>query len=155
MHDVRHADVRTETLRQVRKLYEYHESPKTRPDAAEYSKILRSLMANFSHTYIIVDALDECNESDGTRSKLMKELQQSPANLSLLCTSRLLGDIEKRFATASRLEILARDTDVEAYVQARISEESSLAEFCEKDKNLRSTIIKRLVEKAKGMSVCL
>jgi len=138
---------------EVRALYAHHRSRKTRPGDAEYSKILRSLVASFSYVYIVVDALDECNESDGTRSKLIRELQRSPAHLHLLCTSRHFGDIEKSFTGASRLEIRASDTDVETYLLARISDESSLTEFCERDKTLERDIVEKVVEKADGMSV--
>jgi hypothetical protein len=137
----------------VRALYAHHQSQKTRPGDVEYCKILRSLVASFSHVYIIVDALDECNESNGTRSKLTKELQESPANLHLLCTSRHLGDIEESFARASRLEIRASNADVQRFLEAQISQTPRLVGFCKTVESLQSTIIEKLIQKAKGMSV--
>jgi hypothetical protein len=98
--------------------------------------------------------LDECTERDGTRNKLIKELQ-FPTNLHLLCTSRNHGDIAESFAGASRLEIRASTADMKKYLQVRIKEEAHLAGFCQEDKSLQGTIIDKLIEKADGMYVCL
>lgn len=133
----------------VRALYAHHNHQRTRPGFEEYSRILRSLIATFTDVYIVVDALDECDWSNGARMKLIKELQESSANL--LCTSRHLGDIEQSFANYSRLEIRASDTDVTKFLQARISEEGSLVEFCGRDKTLEGTIVEKIIEKANGM----
>ena len=135
----------------VRALYAHHNHQRTRPGFEEYSRILRSLIATFTDVYIVVDALDECDWSNGARMKLIKELQESSANL--LCTSRHLGDIEQSFANYSRLEIRASDTDVTKFLQARISEEGSLVEFCGRDKTLEGTIVEKIIEKANGMYV--
>jgi hypothetical protein len=138
---------------EVRALHAHHDARNTRPGDADYSKILRPIVAIFSRVYVVVDALDECNESNGTRTKLSEELKALPANVQLLCTSRRLGDIEKSFALASHLEIRARDADVEMFLNAQISQTPRLLEFCTSFKDLQSTIIEKLVEKAKGMSV--
>ncbi|PVH69803.1 hypothetical protein DL98DRAFT_438266, partial [Cadophora sp. DSE1049] len=128
-----------------------YNSKNIRPSEEEFSRLLQSLVARFSHVYVVVDALDECNPK--TRSKFMEKLQESAANLHLLCTSRHLGDIQEAFAETSHLEILASDADVSRYLEAQILQVPKLVKFCKKAGGLQSSIIKKLVEKAKGMSV--
>lgn len=100
-----------------------------------------------------MDALDECNANNGARRELIRELRDLGPHLHLLCTSRRLGDIEQVFETSSSLEIQATDTDVRTFLEAHISHDSSLAAFCARDKFLQTTIIEKLIEKAKGMYV--
>src|SRR5204862_3631171 len=56
-------------------LYASHNRSNTRPDYAELSKHLHSSVSRFSKVYIIVDALDECNEENKTRSSLLAQLR--------------------------------------------------------------------------------
>jgi hypothetical protein len=136
---------------EVRALYTQYNSKSTRPSGEEFSRILQLLVARFSHVYVVVDALDECNME--TRSKFIEKLQESPANLHLLCTSRYLGDIQEVFTEASRLDIRARDSDITRYIEAQILQVPKLVKFCKKAGDLQSSIIEKLVEKANGMSV--
>jgi hypothetical protein len=136
---------------EVRALYTQYNPNNTRPSGEEFSKLLQSLVARFSQVYIVVDALDECNQE--TRSKFIKKLQGLPANLHLLCTSRHLGDIQEAFAEASHLEIRASDADIAQYLEAQILQVPKLVKFCKKAGDLQSSIIEKLVEKADGMSV--
>jgi hypothetical protein len=137
----------------VRALYSHHQSRKTGPGETEYSEILFSLIDKFRYVYVVIDALDECDETRGSRTRFIKELLKLPAKVRLLCTSRHLGDIEKQFATASRLEIRASKADVERFLHAQISQTPRLLEFCTKFEDLRSLITNKLVENAKGMCV--
>lgn len=51
----------------MRRLYEYHMNKQTRPSFDEISKELHSVVAPYSKCFIIVDALDECQVSNGSR----------------------------------------------------------------------------------------
>ena len=97
---------------EVRTAYTKYLSRNIRPGDEEFSKILQSLIAKFSHVYVVVDALDECGQK--TRNKFIERLQESPQNLHLLCTSRHLGDIQEAFSEASHLEIRASDAECRA-----------------------------------------
>jgi hypothetical protein len=132
-------------------LYTQHASQKTVPGHGEFSKALQSLATSFSCRYIVIDALDECNATDSTRRLLINELQCLGPHLRLLCTSRRLGDIEEAFAASPSLEIRAVDKDVRTFLEAQISQDASLAAFCAKNRSLQSTIVGKVIEKAKGM----
>lgn len=116
-----------------------------------FQKYFYHSLANFSHVYIVVDALDECNPK--IRSKFIEKLRELPVNIRLLCTSRRLGDIQEAFNDVPHLEIRASDEDVARYVEAQILQVPKLVKFCKKAGDLQSTMIEKLVVKAKGMYV--
>ncbi|OBT97547.1 hypothetical protein VE01_04507 [Pseudogymnoascus verrucosus] len=125
---------------EVRVLYTQYNARNIRPSEDELSRALLSLISKFSHVYIVVDALDECNPK--TRGKFIEKLQQLPTNLRLLCSSRHLGDIQEAFADASHLEIRASDADVALYRHRSCK----YLNWSSSD-----TIVDKLVMKAKGM----
>jgi hypothetical protein len=54
----------------VKIFYERHNTDQTRPSFGEISTELRSIIASFSTTFIVIDALDECQVSDGGSDKV-------------------------------------------------------------------------------------
>ena len=137
----------------VRKLYEQHVSKRTRPTLAECHELLRLELTGCSRAFIIVDALDECNESNGTRSGLIAELLSLPPTTYLLITSRHVLSIEEKLNQSPRLEICASDTDVRIYLEDRIQKESRLKRHVQADPSLRKSIVDTIVQKVQGMSV--
>ncbi|KAL2073548.1 hypothetical protein VTL71DRAFT_10874 [Oculimacula yallundae] len=135
----------------VKSLYNQCLAKKTAPTLDQLEVLFHSLVATFSRTFIVVDGLDECSEADGTRSRLGTFLNSLPSRISILCTSRRLGDIEESLKLASRLEVFASPADVEAYLKTQIADSARLNSFCIASKDLESTIIGRLVQTAKGM----
>ena len=137
----------------VRSLYEQHVGKRTRPTFAECSELLRSELTGCSRAFIIVDALDECNEINGTRNGLIAELLSLPPNANLLVTSRHVLSIEDKLNQSPPLEIRASDTDVRIYLEDRIQKESRLKRHVQADPNLRNSIVDTIVKKVQGMSV--
>jgi len=132
-------------------MYQIHKSQGTRPSRAEYSKMLRSISNMFSQVYIVIDALDECDENSDTRRDLISEFTNDAANWQLFCTSRHLGDIEEIFKGTPRLEIRASDEDVRIYLEEQIKSQGRLGDFCKKDEALKDVIIQNISDNAKGM----
>ena len=62
----------------VKDLYDRHKEKQTRPSSDEISRALQSTAGSYSRVFIIVDALDECQVSDGCRTRLLSEIFQSP-----------------------------------------------------------------------------
>jgi len=81
----------------------------------------------FSKVFIVVDALDECPEVDGTRARLLAALQTLQGTFNLLVTSRDLASIAEDFCETKRLDIYASDDDVRKFIQNRIPREPRLA----------------------------
>ncbi|TEY45515.1 hypothetical protein BOTCAL_0330g00100 [Botryotinia calthae] len=131
--------------------YHKHRSMGTNINATEAVHLLHSLTTEFPRLYIVVDALDECEETKKTRTNLIRQLQSLPSNAHLLLTSRRLGDIAEKLSDYPHLEIRASDDDVRAYLEARINTEENILRFCKKDPTLRKTIVGKIAEKAHGM----
>src|SRR5271154_6255999 len=58
----------------VKSLYQRHESKRTRPSFGEISKVLHSVVAEYSRMFIIIDALDECQVLNGGRRQFLSEI---------------------------------------------------------------------------------
>jgi len=106
---------------------------------------------SFSKVFIIVDALDESNESNGVRDSFLAEIRNLQPSIHLLVTSRHISTIEREFESAARVEIQASNEDVRKYLEGRIERESRLRCHVKADPALQDRIINTIVEKAQGM----
>ncbi len=127
----------------------------SRPSNSELSRLLTSQIRHFTKVFIVVDALDECRQTEKTKEELLSELQKLPSNTHLLITSRPDIFIEREFVEAVPLRIHAQDDDVHRYLTARISTEPLLMRHVTADPSLRSFIICRVTEKTQGMYVII
>lgn len=112
--------------------------------------MLQSEVRRFSEVFIIIDALDECPESEDTRASFLAEIRTLHQNARLV-TSRHIPTIKSEFEKAARLEICASDEDVTTYLESRIERESRLARHVKAAPDLQATIISTIRQKAKGM----
>ncbi len=108
----------------VKTLYNQHKGKRTRPSLDEVSRTLQSVITTYSMAYIAVDALDECQLSDGCRSRFLSKIfnLQSNTKAKFLATSRPILDIEKEFKGCLSHEILASDEDVGRYLDSHMSQ---------------------------------
>jgi hypothetical protein len=136
---------------EVRKFYKTHLALVTRPSLTDYSQLLQLIVARFSKVFLVIDALDESNESDGTRSCLVNEVRKLPSTLHLLCTSRHIPDIEQQFSGSALQEVRASDKDVENYLIERIKQSVRLKKHVIADPPLLDVITKNIVAKVDGM----
>jgi hypothetical protein len=125
----------------------------TRPALSEISRILQSEITKYSKVFVVLDALDECSESDRTRELFLTQIRRLVPNISLLVTSRDIANIEREFHEAARLEIRASDEDIRSYLKSRIEGQSQLAPYIKKDATLQDTILDTIVRKANRMYV--
>lgn len=125
----------------------------TRPLLSEVSRILQSEICKCSNVFVVLDALDEYSESDGTRQLFLAELRRLIPNISLSVTSRDITNVEQEFQNAVRLEIRANDKDLRSYLRSRIEGQPQIKRYIQKDGTLQDTILDTIVEKANGMYV--
>jgi Cdc6-like AAA superfamily ATPase len=106
----------------VKDLYERHKGKQSRPRLQELSEVLQSVISPGSRTFIIIDALDECQNHDKCRSKLLSEIftLQNKTQLNLLATSRP-QEVEATFSGCISREIHATREDINAYLDEQIS----------------------------------
>ncbi|KAF2468410.1 uncharacterized protein BDR25DRAFT_265562, partial [Lindgomyces ingoldianus] len=138
------------TSENIKSLYECHREKRTRPSLEEISKALHSAVMDYSRTFIIVDALDECQASDGSRRKFLSEIfnLQAETGVNFFATSRFIPGIEKEFEGAASQEIRASGEDLEIYLDAHISRLSSCV-F--RSRMLPDTIKAEIIKAADGM----
>lgn len=101
--------------------------------------------------FIVVDALDECSEVDGTRAKLLALLRTLSNTVNLLVTSRDLPSIATEFCETKRLEIYASDDDVRRYIENRIHREPRLAKHVDGHPAIQDEIVEKIIENVRGM----
>ncbi|KAI9803499.1 MAG: hypothetical protein M1825_001842 [Sarcosagium campestre] len=106
----------------VKTLYHRHKDKGTRPSLDEILGILQIVVAACSRIFIIADALDECQVSDGCRQRFLSTLfnLQEKCGANLFATSRPLSSIEKEFEGNSKLEIRASEEDVRRYLDGQL-----------------------------------
>ena len=59
-----------------------------RPTLEEIFRVLQSVLSHYSSVYVVIDALDECQDKDGTQGQLLAKLRdlQCKTDLLLLLT---------------------------------------------------------------------
>jgi hypothetical protein len=130
------------------------------PSLDALMKVLRQSIEDLPHTYIIIDALDEC----GNRKELMRIVKEILAwqlqGLHLLFTSRREGDIESTLGrilddkSVLCIQSEAVDLDIQSYVRRRLSDDDSLQKW-HSDAMIRQRIESSLMEGARGMYTSL
>lgn len=107
----------------VRSLYKHHKSRRSRPSFEEILSVLHSLITNCSKTFIIIDALDECQTADGSRKRILSKIfeLQAQTELSLFTTSRFIPEIVNEFEESMIVEIRASEEDVQRYLEGHMS----------------------------------
>jgi len=132
----------------IQEMYDLQEHSNTDPDLAELSTHLKSIVSLFSRVYIVVDALDECDQSEKTRSALLDHLQNLDIHVQLLFTSRPLGETP---LGVTQFKVTAQEDDMRKYLQVQIKKEAGLAKLCNDNGGFEDEIIDKLIARAGGM----
>ncbi|KAF3067621.1 Ankyrin repeat domain-containing protein 17 [Trichoderma lentiforme] len=134
----------------MKKLYDAHESRRTRPTIAEIAQALRTVAVMFSQIFIIVDALDECDTSNHSRSNFLSSIVdlRKDINTNIFATSRYIPDIEKVFQGSLKREILASDADMRKYIDSHMRH---LPDFISRREDIKDQIKSELIQAAQGM----
>jgi hypothetical protein len=132
------------------------ENGQQRPSVPALLEVTRETMLQFTHVYVVLDALDEC----AYRPELMNMLEIVAGwelkNLHLLMTSRKEQDIRSSLAIfvyegdAVCFESNVIDRDIQQYVQERLSNDKSLSKW-KKDAAIMQEIEAALMRGACGM----
>ena len=136
----------------VKSLYERHRGNRTRPSFNELSEALHSIVADYSKVFIIIDALDECQVSDGSRKRLLSEIfrVQAKTGANVFATSRFIPEIEKELEGSVSLEVRASGEDVRRYLDGHMFE---LPSFVAHNRNLQDEIKSEIINAVDGMYV--
>lgn len=137
----------------VERLYKQHADRGTRPSPDEVFGALLDVLERYSTVYIVVDALDECLDSDGTRRQFLAKLRglQAESDVRLMATSRFIPEIVDMFNEGLKLEVQASEEDVKRFVAGQICR---LPECIQRDPMLQESVQENIVEAVDGMYVC-
>ena len=130
-------------------LYAHHHSRSTSPSSDELVKILDPILSSFSETFLIVDGLDECEES--LRWDLLEELEKFQPKLRLLITSRYLDTISEDLELFERFEIRAKPEDLELYIDHQMKKNKNLRRIIQRTPKIKDDIKSAVVKTADSM----
>ncbi|RKK75445.1 hypothetical protein BFJ69_g7702 [Fusarium oxysporum] len=134
----------------VEDLYNKRKASRTRPSLQELGRVLQEVAATYSRVYIVLDALDECETTDGTLPNFIQQVLdlQSATSTNILATSRYIPEIKEKFRKAVSLKIRASEPDVRRYLAGRMSQ---LPVFVQNKPELQEEIKTRILESVQGM----
>jgi hypothetical protein len=116
----------------------------------EIANVLRSVIPLDSRSFILIDALDECQNHDYCRDTLLSEIfsLQAKTRLNIFATSRP-QEVEAKFSGSIIRPIIAHGSDVGAYLDNKIL----LWEKSHKGNldNIRNDIKRKIIRAADGM----
>ncbi len=137
---------------EMQNLYNCHKDRKTRPSLKEISEVLNSVITNYSRTFIVIDALDEYQVSNGDRKTLLSKISnlQAITRANLFATSRFVPEIVKELEGSVTLEIRASDEDVRRYLDGHMTQ---LPSFVLRSPDLQTEIKTEIVKAVDGMYV--
>ncbi|KAL8800854.1 MAG: hypothetical protein Q9182_004874 [Xanthomendoza sp. 2 TL-2023] len=135
----------------IKSCYKQHSHDGTRPTLSDLSQLLASQVQVFGKVFILIDALDECPDHDGTRASLLSKLHALPASTKLMVTSRDLPSIANLFKDDLRLDVRAREEDIKLFIESQMEQRRELNDLLENRDDLRSMIVKTIVETSNGM----
>jgi predicted ATPase len=154
------AHQRPSLLDQVVDLYERRGAKVSPPSINEFSSALQSVTASYSQVFVLIDALDECQVSDRTRSIFLSEIfnLQARQGINIFATSRFIPEIVDKFVGSPSLEIRASKGDLQIYLDAQVSN-SELPGLDGHSTELREQIIEDIktdiIEAVDGMYVII
>ena len=117
---------------------------------------LHQMIVTLRDTYIILDALDECDNRNDLLTSLEQIISWKDVNLHTIVTSRKEYDIEEILAsltdTEKRISIQSKlvDADIRTYVHDRLQIDRKLSKW-QKMPKIQSEIEDTLIRKAGGM----
>jgi len=134
----------------VERLHKQHSDRGAKPTLDELFNTLKEMLTKYSTVYIVVDALDECRDSDGTRRQFLARLRdlQTGQDIRLMATARFIPEIEDGFRTATKLEVRASDEDVRRFVAGQMYR---LPRCIQHDTSLQDMVEEKIAEAADGM----
>ncbi|KAF1996905.1 hypothetical protein P154DRAFT_397109, partial [Amniculicola lignicola CBS 123094] len=141
---------RLSIIEPVERLHKQHVDRVTRPSLNEVLSALRDVLARYSTVYIVIDALDECRDSDGTRGQLLARLRELQARIDvrLLVTSRFMPGIVDAFKDALKLEVRASNEDVKRFVAGKMDQ---LPKCIQRNPELQEMVQEKIAEAVDGM----
>ncbi|KAL9122142.1 MAG: hypothetical protein Q9187_001305 [Circinaria calcarea] len=122
------------------------------PDIDKLAQVLHTLLGGFEHAYIVLDALDECQEQKQLLEMVEKMYHLPSKNVSVFVTSRKEPDIEASLRSLDADEICTRnaqvDADIKLHVREQLQNDPKLKSFPE---DIKEEVQSVLIDGSHGM----
>ena len=126
------------------------------PQTKDLEKLLKTLIDLYEKNYIVLDALDECEDRQELLDFLQSAIGWRSQKLNVVITSRKLKEFEDFFDAEieerSRLSIQNEkvDDDIRSFVHGKLQNDRRFRRWRGQPK-VREEIVTRLMEKSDGM----
>ena len=140
----------------LKSLYSSCDKAARQPKVCDLRQTLRDLAQTFDDTFIIIDALDECKESEQLLGDIRNFVKWQLGGLHILVTSRREGDIKVTLDPLvnenQNIDIQSEvvDRDIRVYVREILQSAQGLRRWRNKPL-VQDEIEKALTESANGM----
>lgn len=124
-----------------------------RPNSDELEATLYVISKSFTRTFIICDAVDECDQAK-QRERLLPLFQRLGGDgISLLLTSRPHPeDIQEAFENVPQINISAQEEDLYSFIRDRICKTPRAKKLIQ-GSNIKDQIVSKVANSANGMCV--
>lgn len=145
------AQIATTIPDSLEELFNRCQARRCRPSLNEATETIHSIAASSSRIFVVVDALDECQTTDGYQRQLISllmDLRTTGANM--LATSRPVPHISDEFKDFAFLEVLASSEDIRKYIEGNVQD---LPGFVGRNPDLLHEIKNKIIQATDGMYV--
>jgi len=143
-----------EGLKKLEQLYSNCQYGQRQPTEDALVAILTELIASRDHTYIVLDALDECLSRDELMALIQEMVDWRLESLHLLATSRKEKDIEDTLEPLVTGEVCIQsalvDADIQIYIRGQLQHDPKLKNW---SLSAQAEIEQALMKGANGMFV--
>jgi hypothetical protein len=138
---------------EAQSFYSSHQERQTQPSIKELLPVLRAECTRVSTFFVVIDALDEFENTQNARALILSELHEIP-NVQVMITGRthVQNTVVSIINDVAKLSIRASKSDIRRYLESRIENTGGyLSEAVKSDQDLRVTIVEGIVDNADGM----
>ncbi|KAL7910347.1 hypothetical protein GGI35DRAFT_362990 [Trichoderma velutinum] len=136
-------------------IFDAYKDKTHRPSLKDTKKLLKYMVNSYARVFILIDALDECQGSDGCRASLLADifLLRDESKANVFATSRLIPEIMEKFDTCKRMDVRASEDDVRRYVHGQLvgSNMEHLPSLIKHKPELKDEIIRGISDAVDGM----
>jgi hypothetical protein len=136
---------------QLLSLYNSHKKYGTRPTSKELIELLGKITAEYETVFVVIDALDECTESEDEALRFLSTVRSIGPNIRIMCSSRFSTAFETYFASTKKVEVFARDEDIMMFLNSEIRRQQRLSKHVRADPGLGKEIVTCITEECQGM----
>ena len=133
-------------------LYAQCQNGQQQPSLNSLKRVLRSLIGQFRHSYIVFDALDECTERLEILEVIEDLVQSGPSSLHVCITGRCEKDIidglEHLNPTQVVLSSTSIDADIRTFLKSTLQSDRKLRKW---PQDLQDIIERTLLDESDGM----